>query len=220
MKNNPSRYADAPENFGNDTVLQSTLREVQMVARDSRVWIGIAAVVAVPTVIGPFGTDRFLGHAERFVYWAVEAVLTFFTGLTAATAAHIALERLTKKEWLSKALGALAPAIPVSLVVFGTNAITFGTALVSWENYLTLLGNCLVISIAITVIYYQLRYRKNDVSVDEAKPQPVFFKRLPVELGRNLLHISSQDHYVEAVTERGSHLVLMRFADALAELQK
>jgi len=37
-------------------------------------------------------------------------------------------------------------------------------------------------------------------------------------LGKNLLHLSTQDHYVEAVTDKGSELILMRFSDALKEL--
>ena len=35
-----------------------------------------------------------------------------------------------------------------------------------------------------------------------------------------MLHLSAQDHYVEAVTENGSHLILMRFSDALKEVKQ
>ena len=48
--------------------------------------------------------------------------------------------------------------------------------------------------------------------------QPLFLDRLPRHLGKKLLHLSSQDHYVEAVTDLGSELILMRFSDALREL--
>lgn len=32
------------------------------------------------------------------------------------------------------------------------------------------------------------------------------------------MHLTAQDHYVEVVTDHGSHLILMRFSDALNEL--
>lgn len=45
-----------------------------------------------------------------------------------------------------------------------------------------------------------------------------FLARLPPRLGNRLLHLRMRDHYVEAHTELGSELVLMRFSDALKEL--
>lgn len=45
-----------------------------------------------------------------------------------------------------------------------------------------------------------------------------FLRRLPPELGRELVSLSMQDHYIRVTTRRGSTLVLMRFADAMGEL--
>ena len=45
-----------------------------------------------------------------------------------------------------------------------------------------------------------------------------FLSRLPAQLGRDLLHLHMQDHYVEVHTAKGSTLVLMRFRDALREV--
>jgi len=220
MRNNLSKYAETPDKYADDTVLQSTLRELQDVAGNPRVWIAIFAVIMVLTVAGPFGTNEFLGHAERFVYWSVEAILTFFCGLVSATAAFIGLEKFIKKRWLVKLLSGLAPAIPVSLIVWTSNVFVFGPELANLKTYVFMLGNCLVISVAITVIYYQIREIHNSEQPAPApeSDKPRFLKRLPVELGTNLLHASSQDHYVHAVTDRGSHMVLMRFTDAVEEL--
>ena len=46
-----------------------------------------------------------------------------------------------------------------------------------------------------------------------------FLRRLPEQLGRDLVCLKMADHYVEAFTTAGSTLVLMRFADAVEELQ-
>lgn len=45
-----------------------------------------------------------------------------------------------------------------------------------------------------------------------------FLDRLPPERRGRVIRLSSSDHYVRAVTERGAVEVLIRFADAIAEL--
>ena len=44
------------------------------------------------------------------------------------------------------------------------------------------------------------------------------FDRLPRRLGTDLIYLTVDDHYVKAHTSAGSAIVLMRFADATAEL--
>uniref|UniRef100_UPI001C2D8C4D LytTR family DNA-binding domain-containing protein n=1 Tax=Sphingomonas bacterium TaxID=1895847 RepID=UPI001C2D8C4D len=52
-----------------------------------------------------------------------------------------------------------------------------------------------------------------------ASPVPApFLDRLPPSLGRELLCLEMEDHYVRAHTMRGSTLILMRLRDAIAEL--
>ena len=52
----------------------------------------------------------------------------------------------------------------------------------------------------------------------EAEPRARFFERLPTEIGRELVYIKTEDHYVEVHTAAGSGRVLVRFADAVDEL--
>ena len=49
------------------------------------------------------------------------------------------------------------------------------------------------------------------------RPRSIF-DRLPRKLGTDLIYVKVEDHYVKAVTPAGSGLILMRFADAVAEL--
>lgn len=46
-----------------------------------------------------------------------------------------------------------------------------------------------------------------------------FLRRIPSSLGTNLICLRMEDHYLRIVTDKGSDLILMRFADALQELQ-
>ena len=45
-----------------------------------------------------------------------------------------------------------------------------------------------------------------------------FLDRLPAKLGQDVVYLSVSGHYVNAVTSQGSGVILMRFADAVAEL--
>ena len=61
------------------------------------------------------------------------------------------------------------------------------------------------------------RARAAGVPVESEEAAP-FLSRLPAHLGRDLLHLHMQDHYVEVYTGKGSTLVLLRFRDALREV--
>lgn len=45
-----------------------------------------------------------------------------------------------------------------------------------------------------------------------------FLDRLPEKLGRDVIYLNVSGHYVNAVTTEGSGVILMKFADAVAEL--
>ena len=67
-----------------------------------------------------------------------------------------------------------------------------------------------------------------DSDTDEERPTagshgateqpPRFLERLPAKLGRDVIYLNVSGHYVNAVTTEGSGVILMRFADAVAEL--
>ena len=50
-------------------------------------------------------------------------------------------------------------------------------------------------------------------------PDVPFLKRLPVAERAGLVSLSMQDHYVEANTRAAQHMLRMRFAEALSELE-
>ena len=55
------------------------------------------------------------------------------------------------------------------------------------------------------------------VAIAPAAP-PRLFSRLPGNLGRDVVALQAEDHYVRVHTRAGSTLLLMRLADAIAEL--
>ena len=52
----------------------------------------------------------------------------------------------------------------------------------------------------------------------EGGRQPRFLDRLPAALGHDVMYLKVRSHYVNVVTTAGSGALLMRFADAVAEL--
>ncbi len=58
--------------------------------------------------------------------------------------------------------------------------------------------------------------KKESPATDPACP---FLRRLPQPMGHDIVHVSVEDHYVHAVTTAGREMILMRFRDALAELE-
>ena len=55
-------------------------------------------------------------------------------------------------------------------------------------------------------------------SRNRAERRNGFLDRLPPRLGRDVIYLNVSGHYVSAVTAEGSGVILMRFADAVAEL--
>lgn len=53
---------------------------------------------------------------------------------------------------------------------------------------------------------------------EPAQPSSRFLDRLPREVGRDIICLKMNDHYVDVVTTLGRCAVLLRFADAIAEL--
>lgn len=69
----------------------------------------------------------------------------------------------------------------------------------------------------VTLIYDKLR--QSDLQEPKLPAGYRFLKRLPAELGQDLLCLSMEDHYIRTYTEQGDTLILMRMADAVAELE-
>ena len=198
-----------------DTPLQLTLRELQVMCASHRFWIGLVAVVIILAIAGPFGTLTELGFAERLVYWAFSAILTFFCGLTVSYLTGLFLFQSGMPEWPARIAGGIVAGLPVAILVWSINKYVFHMDMGGGVVFLKVWTYCTIISVSIMILYILLK--GTDHTQAEASP---FLQRLPRHLGSNLLHLSAQDHYVEAVTENGSHLILMRFSDALKELTR
>jgi hypothetical protein len=199
--------------------------------RDDVPWmLGISLVLAV---IGPFGTFDSMSFAQRLPYFLVAGFSTWLlvTGLIRLLLRWDALDSWHAVARASLA-GALA-AIPGSLVVFALEATLRRTP--PLRALLWLIPNHALLTVSISVViglFVQQRLRQ-EADVERARvaalpvpaPTPAiepaatgFFRRIPPALGRDLLALEMEDHYLRIHTAIGSDLILLRLRDAIAEL--
>ena len=182
-----------------------------------RTVVALTGVGLVLGLSGPFGTYGGMPPGGRIVYWLVITFATFGVGMLTAqlVAENTPLRRLGPLP--AHALAAIVGGVPVTATVLLVNRLGGVHFAESWSGVAELYVYCAAISVCVTVLFaaYEVsEARKTD------KPQaPVLLKRLPIELRGTLSHLSMQDHYVDVVTDKGSKLVLLRLADAIAETE-
>jgi hypothetical protein len=168
---------------------------------------------------GPFGTYEQMLPVLRIVYWFAIIAVTWSVGLLNARL----LRNLTPLKNVGVvpafSVAGLVGGIPIAIAVTAINWLAGIPAQQSLSDRLELVAYCSGISLCVSAAFAW--FQRN--VIEEGAPTAVLpqtaalLKRLPVELRGPLQHLSMQDHYVEIVTDRGSHLVLMRLADAIAE---
>ncbi|HYD64994.1 LytTR family DNA-binding domain-containing protein [Azospirillum sp.] len=199
----------------------------------------LAATVAVLTVIGPFGTFADLTAAQRLAYWGGLIGL----GALAFEAVSQAAFRILKRRahaWRTILAGVALTVTALLTVCVATLEVTLRGL-----DYLHPLGLAemfvyvAVITALVTAVPLWLELRDRGLvgappmpAVPEAVKVPVpepaagpvpreipFLARIPARLGRSLVALEMEDHYVRVHTANGSDLLLMRLRDAVAELE-
>lgn len=223
-----------------------TMRETAMTAPPlaqplfrPRLWLTrhlplMAATAVILAALGPYGTFHDLTLPGRLVYWGGMMLFGFlaYQGVMALgilVAGRIGARRGRVVPWP-------AVVVPVTLVV---NAlITAAVAAVETRlgrsgfgavgGMATLYVYCLIVTAVVTVLPLRAELLSRGVltpaapqpSPEPAVPtgEPRFLDRIPPRLGRRLLALEMEDHYLRIHTEAGSDLILMRLRDAVAEL--
>lgn len=215
-------YADARRNFADMPPLQFALREVQGHLRRPAFWIGLAAAIAILVVTGPSGTLHRYDAPGRLAYWGSVAFITFVTGLFfTILSVRLILPRIGART-AAVGIGAILAAIPITAEVWVANLVFSGRADTSFASIAAQFGLCAVISAGVATIYDMSARAPaaGPVAAPEPAPQEApFLKRLPIGLGRDLISLQAQDHYLEVTTARGRDLILMRLGDAEKELE-
>ncbi|MFA5582141.1 MAG: LytTR family DNA-binding domain-containing protein [Paracoccaceae bacterium] len=168
-------------------------------------WFAITAVV---TVAAPFGTaDISLGL--RAAYWGGVALVT---GVLGYALRSLLCELRPDDGLLARALSlsALMAVLvtPLILVVAQWTAPYRSGPVTSHFT----------IAISVFMITGGLEFVRSRSFAPRRAERPRLLARLPENLWGEVIRLSSNDHYVEVCTDRGCDSILIRFSDALAEL--
>ena len=209
--------------------LRFALREARQRIRIRYQVLGLAAAVAVLAWLGPFDTWGRLSLPDRVAFWTLATSVNWLFGLVLGSIAGFALEWRGPLAWAAAVAGGSAvAAVPGTAVVWLLVAAYMDHRMTGFAEIAALYSQVIVIHLVLNALVTWLIYankREPDAVSGSDSPHPAaeapsvpFLARLPERLGRNLLHLHMQDHYVEVHTDEGSDLVLLRFRDALREL--
>ncbi len=204
--------------------LQFTMREMQGMLSSPRFWIAIVGASVLLGLVGPFGTYDDFRLPARLAFWGTIALGTYVVGIGT-------VYLLARAIWPEGAVSALrlgllgvVAGLPVTVVVWSFNALVYGDP-DQGMDFLPLLAYCAAISAvvsALTGVFAAAVPEEVPVAASAESTEtrrPRILDRLPAPQRGRLSHMSMQDHYVDIRTDRGGSLVLMRFADAIAEAE-
>ncbi len=207
----------------NDTPLSFTLREMRSLAGRTKFWMVLFGVILLLTLTGPFDTYGRLALSARAAYWAAAGVGSCGIGLFCSMLTAGYAERAGLPERWSPAVGGLVAGIPVAAWHAALNRLAFGGDLVAAT--LEILPYAMAITAIVASLYELLANRETGTAAAavatagaEQTPLPALLDKLPPHLGRDIVHLQAQDHYVKVTTLQGSALVLMRIGDAERDL--
>ena len=192
----------------------------------------IAALIL--TALGPFGTWT-ASFESRFITWSVFAFGGYACFRPVIVAGDALAAQSSLPRWVIMAAACVLASLPTTLLVAamfsgsGWRGVTAGELSSLYPQVLIVGG---------TVTLIQLLVRRDPRSAGEAvgptfvadtptptvpeiaalSPNAAFFAKLPPHLGREILCVENEDHYVRIHTTLGSTLLLMRLRDAIVQL--
>ncbi len=203
-----------------------------------RAWAIDAAVCVaagiVLGVLGPFGSFFNDDLLPRLLQWTLSslAISVVYGAALRAVRPLARRHRIPAWAWVSAVV--LVAALPVSAATrMASVAVWPFLEKIGWLDWY---GQAVITTLPLTAIYIFLRVRLTEprpatpsaASIQQAAPtesltaEPAadmaFLRRLPPRLGRDIVCLVMEDHYVRAHTALGSDLILLPLHKAVEEL--
>lgn len=214
-------YVNGMDKFANDGPLAFTLREMHGLARSARFWAVLAGIIAVLGLAGPFNSFATMSLAERTLYWALVVIGSFAVGLFVSMLTTVTVEGAGLSAPPALLLGSLLAALPIAAYNGLVQAVFFRSGLSA--EFIEVLPYALVISVIVAFIYRIARDDEPEptAAATDGSSTPVssvVLEKLPRRIGRDVVSVQAQDHYVKVTTPLGSALVLMKLSHAERDL--
>jgi hypothetical protein len=184
-----------------------------------RILAASAVVAVIMAVSGGFGTG-FLAVVPRAAYWiglcAVGTAIGIFTARTIMPSGWF-----DRRPWVAWGLVWLAISAPMTVIVTLTTALLRHRS-IGFAGVVEILPDVLATTAGMTALAFLVRrHAPTETHAAAAGGPPAkFLERLPANLeGADLWAVEAQDHYLRLHTSKGRALILLRLADAVAELE-
>lgn len=204
-----------------------TMRQRSFLIASGRQALAALLLGAVLGVLGPFGSFQQVAAELRVPLWMVLVAGNWLLVVLAGEALCRVPALASVPVPALAAVAGLLGAIPGTLVSYRA-AQAFGPFELLIPSPLAFYGYVAVLSVAISVSAALVLDPGDPEPPPEGQaptaPEPApagespFLARIPPHLGRELLAVETEDHYLRIHTPAGSDLVLMRMRDAVAEL--
>jgi DNA-binding LytR/AlgR family response regulator len=173
------------------------------------------AAAAFLSLAGAFGSGE-LGLAGAFAYWAGLLVVGYVWGsfLAGLVVRH---PGAPKSRWAQALLIAALIAASYAVVVGAVSSWALG-AVFRGPAILALGLSVFAVSLVMTALNMLVQRHADVTSGGPSSPR--FLERLPLKLrGAEVWAVEADDHYLRLHTSMGQDLILLRLADAIAELE-
>ena len=182
--------------------------------------VGAVLVGVFFGLVGPFGTYFNDTVGMRIAFWVGMMVAGFLIYAPLLRLALVLGARFGQPVWFTAPLAVLVIAAPVGLmsamVVTGLwPKVGPHMRPIDWYGQAVVLGLPLCTLALWSRRAFPSHAHPPVSAVDGARS---FLDRLPARLGRTLICLQMEDHYVRAYTDRGSELILLPLKAAVAEL--
>ena len=195
---------------------------------------GFLVAAALLVYLGPFGTWDSLGVFDRLVFWTTTVGLNWLIAYATFNITTWAFQERGWPSWAGFMLAGLIAALPGTGTVWLAVAVYLDYRPSGASGIIGLYAQVLVLHLSIgsLAFYFIRRFLEQghaglessapDERVgtrSDAAPEAALLARLPPESRSELLHLRMQDHYVEVHTAAGTEMLLLRFRDALREVE-
>ena len=228
---------------------QLAIREWLGTSRPGLHLFGFLVTVALLGYLGPFGTWASLSVSDRLVFWMASVGVNWLVGLIAFNVTIRMFRARKWPLWAGMLLAGLIAALPGTGTVWMVVTAYLSDPPSGLTGIAGLYGQVLVLHLLIGPLVFHFiekSSRQRDAGVESASdgstpaqstpsesvppvrsaesaplsPTEVpLLDRLPAGSRAELLHLRMQDHYVEVHTAAGSEMLLLRFRDALREVE-
>ena len=200
---------------------------------------GLLTTLAMGVFLGylaPFGTDH-LSLVASIGYWVVICTIGYLIYAPCISFGHYWLANKVKQQYWRVACSSLIASVLLSAVVPFIGWLFFDSPIELGTQFIQVLPSTIIIGGLITLISVmqvviaqqkqQLIQSENIIKQHPNQPSSVnneqidaFMALLPLEKRGELICLEMSDHYLKVYTDKGHEMLLMRFKDALAQLDQ